>query len=385
MITTILFFVASPFSERDYSRYGIEILKNHFNVLILDCTELLNKEYNSKYKGLRIENNDYYCIRNLTQCLSLMRKNQFQTLAIENIGLSYRANMIRNKLIEFNIPRVKLSIGLLPEASIKERLTFARIFALLKNPKTLVKKFYKLVLKLTIKNLNDQYVLCSGLASLQANKISKTSKIISAHSLDYDVYLANKNIKPTHVEPYAVFLDEDMFYHSDYEYLKIKPPVTKEIYYNSMKNFFNIFAKLNKIKVIVAAHPRSSYKLRPDLWGDFDVLIGKTHELVSNASVVLCHQSTALSFAVLWSKPIIFLTTNELDSSIYGPNIHLFSKLLNSQVLNIDMQVDINRIESIKSPNEYAYRNYKDQYIKTPGSEDIPFWEIFIQYVKCEL
>jgi hypothetical protein len=49
MINKIIFFVESPFNQRDYSRFGIEILvKNGFKVEIWDFTHILYSAIYSK-------------------------------------------------------------------------------------------------------------------------------------------------------------------------------------------------------------------------------------------------------------------------------------------------------------------------------------------------
>ena len=94
------------------------------------------------------------------------------------------------------------------------------------------------------------------------------------------------------------------------------------------------------------------------------------------------HASTSMSFAVLFRKPVVFLTSNELDQSWYGPTIKDFAKLMNSQIINISDELnkplDIERLSKI---DEAKYKYYLDEYIKMPNSPDLPLWKIFTNYI----
>ena len=191
-----------------------------------------------------------------------------------------------------------------------------------------------------------------------------------------------KGRKPINNEnPYAVFLDEDMIYHPEYQYLNLERTVTEQEYYPLLLKFFRKFEKETGLKIKFAAHPKSLKKSRSKLPLDIDYSIGNTEELVKNSSLVLLHASTAVSYAILFKKPTIFLTSNDLTKSWIGPKIDNFSKVLNSKLIN--MSVDTTEkldLQSLLKIDEDSYKNYLDQYIKVPNSPYLPFWEIFTEY-----
>ena len=84
-----------------------------------------------------------------------------------------------------------------------------------------------------------------------------------------------------------------------------------------------------------------------------------SEELVKNSKIVLLHASTSMSFAVLFKKPAVFLTSNELEQSWIGPTIKDFAKLMNSQIINISDELnkplDIERLSKI---DEAKYKYY---------------------------
>ena len=128
---------------------------------------------------------------------------------------------------------------------------------------------------------------------------------------------------------------------------------------------------------------KSLKKSRSKLPLDIDYSIGNTEELVKNSSLVLLHASTAVSYAILFKKPTIFLTSYNLRKSWMGPRINNLAKVVNGQIINMDN--DLNKpldLQNLLKIDESKYKNYLDQYLKVPNSPDVPLWEIFTNYIK---
>jgi hypothetical protein len=230
-----------------------------------------------------------------------------------------------------------------------------------------------------------EIALLSGTAGLSANGLDGAMHKVWAHSFDYDTYLAANAETAPPLAPYAVFLDEDMIYHSDFDHSEIKSPATAEAYYRSMNGFFDKLEREWGMPVTVAAHPRSRSDSRSQQWGDRTIVHGRTAQLVRDAKLVLCHQSTAVSFAVMWRKPLIFLTTDELVPSYLQPRIALGSALLRSPLVNVDGDTELPPRESLFAVDEAAYAKYAEAYIKRLGTPTQPVWQIFSEYVQREL
>ena len=131
------------------------------------------------------------------------------------------------------------------------------------------------------------------------------------------------------------------------------------------------------------APPPLRAKNLPNLLKGIDYSIGNTAELVKNSSAVLLHSSTALSYAILFKKPAIFLTSNDLNNSWIGPTIHSFAKEINGQIVNLNSTFEKNLdLKKLLKIDEVKYQNYKNNYLKFPNSPDIPIWEIFTNYIK---
>jgi hypothetical protein len=228
--------------------------------------------------------------------------------------------------------------------------------------------------------------LMSGLAGLTDSRVSRAKHTIWAHSLDYDIYLRERRASESSTSPYAVFLDEDMIYHSDYEHSGTTSPTTAEAYYPAMKRFFDYVERVTAMPVKIAMHPRSAFERQRELWIGRDTVQGMTSQLVRDASLVLCHLSTSLAFPVLWRKPLIFLTTSDIDRTAMGKGIALRSALLGAPLVNVDVKPgEQAALDPIPSVDEAAYARYAANYIKRPGAPELPVWHLFSDYVEGRL
>ena len=388
-VAHILILTESPFSKRDYDRFGVELLSQSFRVSILDCTAWLKPDFRDNYSTTAYHCPGYVSIADRDSLVSRL-DGLVRTVAIDYLSDCARSRRIRAELKSRNILRVVVLQGLLPAPFIKwsDRV---RQSIYLYAPRSVPGRIYRRIAQaLRSQDPAPEVAVLSGSACLKDKILDGVTHKIWAHSFDFDIYLECKDQIVPPVAPYAVFLDEDMIYHSDYACLETRPPTTEQAYFASINGFFREFERSTGLSVIIAAHPRSNYELRPQLWGSRTAIYGKTAQLVRDASVVLCHQSTAISFAVLWRKPTIFLTMNKLIPSYFGPRIAFMSTLLGAPLLNVDR--DRNQlpnvmpdIKSLPSVDEVAYAKYIDEYIKRPGTPYVPVWQIFSEYVQREI
>ena len=93
-------------------------------------------------------------------------------------------------------------------------------------------------------------------------------------------------------------------------------------------------------KIVVAAHPRANISDYNNFFKGREIFNSKTIDLVKNCSCVLAHTSTAISYAVIFKKPIIFLTSNEIIKSYDDYRVHSNARILDAKLLNIDSDND---------------------------------------------
>jgi len=382
-VTRIIILVEYPFGRRDFDRFGVELLSKTFQVSILDCTAWLKPEFAANYRDIVLRCPGYSAIPDM-DTLTRRLDEPGEAIAIDYLGDGARCARIRRELRTRGIRRAVVHNGLLPEPVVAPS---AKMLAILRSsaPLSFVGKLWRRTMRVLRPEPVPDIALMSGTAGLSRNRMQRIDHKVWAHSFDFDTYLATVAEAVPAPPPYAVFLDEDMIYHPEYEHAGIKSAATEEAYYASMHGAFEEIERAYGVSIVVAAHPRSRYDLRPTLWRGRTTVQGRTAELVRGARLVLCHQSTAVSFAVLWRKPIWFLTTDELMSSYLQARIFLGSTLLRAPLINVDQTRGMVAHASLLDVDDAAYAKYADDYIKRRGTPDRPAWQIFSDYIKGEL
>lgn len=153
--------------------------------------------------------------------------------------------------------------------------------------------------------------------------------------------------------------------------------ITPENYYGALQKLFDYIRNELKLEVVKTTHP----------WGDIDELRARLHDVrfergkslpfIREAQLTIGHCTTALFFAIYYRKPILFITTDELERmSDYGPYTAAWARELGRSVVNLDHvePADIDWSAAL-SVDEDVYNRFIQRYIKTPGSPQRPVWD----------
>lgn len=199
--------------------------------------------------------------------------------------------------------------------------------------------------------------------------LDKSLTIIDAHSHDYSNCLySNENNEPQIVPlkgDYAVFLDSGSpMFLGDSQHLKIKPIFTKEKWYPALCQFFSNCDKYLKVDIKVAGHYKAPHSKNPDYFKNKEVYFGVTNELIKNSQFVIALTSTAISYAVYYKKPIIFIYNNQLKQEYRTIGvIEHYANLLGSPIINLDEEYDYSNLGDLFVIDESKYLNYEKNYL----------------------
>ena len=378
----LLVLLPGLFFERDYDRFGIKILKKNFSVKVLDFSPWLFPILWNSYAKDIYKCEEYISINNKSEFLNFLSQNKPEII-IDLLHVSKKTNWIRNQLKKNNNIFVNFNINLIPWSKKNLNHYLKYFFSIFIRPKKTILFIFQ-VLKNKYYNyykVKADIVLVGGLDAK-----TKTSKKINAHCMDYDIYLNLKNKTKINNKPYAVFVDENMVHHPDYDILGMDKPVTEKEYYPSLVKFFKKFENETKLPVYFAVHPKTSNEVinkLPNLLQGIVYKVGNTPELIKNSEVTLLHASTSLSFAILFNKPVIFLTSKSLNNSWMGPRVNNLAKFVNGNIINIDQSIEKKiDLKNFLNIDTSKYKYYSDHFIKMPNSPNIPLWEIFSSELK---
>jgi hypothetical protein len=387
----VIYLINSPLSERDFNRFGIKNWVNKgWKVNVFDCTFFLFPKFWKFINGDKLSYNfeGLKIFHNINEALAALQSLENKVVYIDFLGFSAAETQIR-KVAQRNGVLVRMLLGSIPEAK-SEKIIF-KIFSLIKNPIFIFKKLIFFIQKKleqirAKRNIPDYLVVGGTKSMLDVN--NKKTLVIKAHNFDYDFFIKEKQNKLNKKEKFLVFLDEDGSYHSDFVRLGIKPFVTADKYFPVIDLGLSEIAKSLKLNIKIAAHPRSNYNVKQIKY-KHTIIENKTFELIKDADVVVAHMSTAIQWAVIMKKPIIFVTTNEIENSSYGiiyaKNIKRFTTELGKKVVNLN---DVSKIINWKdylSIDKEKYKKYIDNYVKFKGSPQKLLWDIVIKYIEKDL
>ena len=383
----IIFIVESTFNLRDFKRFGIEILMNRgFCVEIWDLTSILNSKYWQNYivpdpisiPNYRIFNSKKEALGALIHLDS--RKDSVITIFNPKREAVFVFNYLEKNRINFGF----LVLGAVPF----NRMHFShldRLKNIICRPSHLTKKIFHRLINLSVKKYRANFFIIGGntdkIKAKQSLHYCETSKLVSTHSFDYDNFLEEKQttIDLINGEKYIVMLDEYNLFHPDN--VQSGMPVNPKTYYKDLNNFFSNIEFFFGMPVIIAEHPRSESEKMKNSYGGRKRVNGKTLQLIMNAELVLAHASTALNYAVLCKKPVVFLTSSDYSFN-YRNSINSFARTLSK--IPIDVTDPSNILESFLEIDDKAYVRYKDLFIKSPNTEEKFVWEIFADFLYSE-
>ncbi len=203
-------------------------------------------------------------------------------------------------------------------------------------------------------------------------RISKKTKIITAHSFDYvRSQSLNRSINLVLPKKFAVFLDEGVTGHPDYEYLDVNHFCNTNVYFTEIKNFFKFFEHKFNLQIVIAAHPKIKYRIKNNF--NRKIYFDNTINLVKKSKLVFSHMSTSINFAVIFKKPIIFLNSKNYTSQ-FSNQINFHSKVLNSRLINLSNENW--NITNIPKYNINSYDRYLNKYITLNKNDKRNSWKI---------
>ena len=163
------------------------------------------------------------------------------------------------------------------------------------------------------------------------------------------VFFQSKNKKPLVNDKYIVYVDQNFPYHAELkEWVKdLDVELIADKHFKSLNNFFDVIERKYGCKVIIAAHPSSDYSNNP--FGGRTILYHATENLVANSFAVCMHSSNAISYVILYDKPILVLL-NEAIKAVqcsYYPTVNLINKCC---LESVDIDNISNVFEFVKVP-----------------------------------
>lgn len=205
-------------------------------------------------------------------------------------------------------------------------------------------------------------------------------RVVQINSTDYNTYQSLGHEPSAGGAPYAVFLDEYLPLHPDFEFLGIAT-VDPERYYREINRFFDQIEQSHNITVIIAAHPKALKYHGENYFCGRQVIFGQTAALVRDSRFVLAHGSTACGFAAMFEKPITILSSAHIAEKMpwFHENYAHWAATFGAKFLAYDQPPPA----VLHNPADHPrYRQYRYRFLTSPESENRKSIDILIDFLR---
>ena len=377
MRNKLIILVESYFQQRDYRRYGIEILQaNGFEVQVWEVFRLWNPIYSDSYTPP--DPAQFFGLRHFTRTEDVIRTlSQFGADTAVIVPFSERWE---TKSIYRQLARQRAFYGTLAMGGTNPQGRGRRFQ--LGTWRTWRDRIYRRMPRTVRGTSPPNFILLCGGTSLEPLTWRfPRSEPVWTHALDYDIVLSLATDAGLPPGRHIVFLDEYVPFHPDYISLNISAPNKPDEYFPKLNALFDSLEKLLRVPVVVAAHPRANYKDGASYFGARRIVLGQTGALVKDAALVVTHCSTSNSFTAIFRKPLLVVTTKGLSESYYGPDIRSMAEYFNAKLVNLDEGWHLTATDFLPV-NETRYASLVDAYVKRPGTPEKNTWEILSRYLR---
>lgn len=398
----LIFISSAPYREHDFLRYDIShyLRSGNADITFIALSDYVYNLQNDNKFIERIRNSEasFYSFKGLISFLKWRNGNELKgkknicivylfaptslkELTIYLLLLKYRKKSIVCKLTGMHRTSVKTK----DENSIVAKLKGLKNRAKKITVKKLIRYFslslFKFIYELD--NVFPKYELVDSLERLEKlKKINIRHELLEGSTWDFcqwQVYKGSqrKVEKINHQGQYVLLLDgAGPGFHSDADMLGVAL-IQSESWYPALNIFLKQIQTLTKENIVVSPHPSVRYddEKMSKFYPEFAVSGDATVDLVSRSSMVLTRHSTAITYAIIEKKPIIFITSNNLMKGLsFKVNIEFLSSQLGSPLMNIDDITD-KKLEDLKAYLEFGiddekYINFEKKYLTSNnGSE----------------
>lgn len=246
----------------------------------------------------------------------------------------------------------------------------AKVIGLLKD--RIVKKKTKVA---PVVDVHAKYAMIVNEKSWRKSLANGETKPVHVPSPDYTTCAINNKTEQQEI----AFIDQGFVRHPDLN-RKDQDKITH--HYKSLNKFFDIIEEKFGCEVVISAHPRVEYD--ENLFGGRKIYYKDAANQVRNAKLVLTFYSTALSYAVYYNKPLMFLHCKYIESlvPISFKYTYMLADRLKSPLVGINNTSKAKRLQLPKVDNQ-TYSRFKNLYLKKNTTPEQNAFEILDRAIRC--
>ena len=376
--TPLLIAVESPFSERDWRRFDIERLAQRFNVQILDLSPIAQPTLHQLRSDTSIKDPRLNVITSLSQPKSFFETANRGAL-VSNLGVGRTRHELFRLARSHGFLIAEFELGAMPNLKARRPSTLARLiqrFRQLPSMWLLPKMvFGRLSRKDFYEDIPDVFYRGGHLA--QGRHPQQGLEVVDVYSFDFELAQTIDRATLKSDPRRIVYLDQNLGFHSDVPGLGLKQPVTAQIFYPQINEYFDWLEKELGFHVVICPHPRAEVSATRERFPGKEISESSTAVEVARSGAVCGHVSTSFSFAVVFRKPALILTSSELSRSWYSPYIDLFVEELSAPLVNLSSRNSwISPDSKINAEQQTSYAQYETNYLNSSFTQTRRLWDL---------
>jgi hypothetical protein len=229
------------------------------------------------------------------------------------------------------------------------------------------------------------YVAVAGSETEQRARrdFSRKTKSIQMGSFDYSQFLRIEQLMGSGSDA-AVYLDTGFPGFPRDEVLTGRiEKIAAQDWYPSLGKFFSFVEKTLQCRVDIATHPKHVGRDHSPLFGSRMCLGGQTAALVAERKLVIATNSTSISFAICFDKPLILIWSDLIESGVDERKksfIENFANETGAKIFNIDREYTEKELRDALVIDHAKRESYKRKYL-TSRTDDKPNYQVLLDEV----
>ena len=402
----VIFISLWPITNFSLKRIDIKTYEKNFEIELHDLGLFINPKFSKTYKEENIKSYKIYKFNSyrewLKRILFLKKKYKRQKLlilseisvnGIKSLICGLTLKVLNCLIIHMEQPghpinrKEETKTNLYSKKRSKSKEIINSIFNTIKVLHKKLSFFFQTLLRSYFLG-NKMYILTVPKRINSCRKLYPFSKIIVGSTYDYNNYLKDKKKSPEIIlnTKYALYIDGARPHIQGDEFLfRNKVRINPENWYPKLNNFFDLIESELKLEVVIAGHPKTENTNLEKRFSGRRVIYNKTKDLIKNCEFILTRMSTAISFAVIYKKPIVFVISEELSQEKFfteSQKKYLTSFSQESLFIDGSKTLILKEIKNLKI-NEDKYKKFLNENLT--GSEQTNYFlinEIYKSLVK---
>ena len=212
---------------------------------------------------------------------------------------------------------------------------------------------------------------------------SRNTRPIQLGSFDYSQFLRIQKLSDLIFDA-AVYLDTGFpGFPRDEVLTGRNEMIAAKDWYPNLGKFFSFVETTLQYKVDVAIHPKHVGRDHSPLFGNRACLGGQTAALVAERKLVIATNSTAISFAICFDKPLILVWSDLIESGVDARKksfIENFAEETGARIFNIDREYTEQELREALVIDHAKRESYKRKYL-TSRTDNKPNYQVLLDEV----